>query len=210
VPAQTNTPGTTARSALRALGYFARGIDLLHDQVVGVALNNSRQLRIFVAGENDEHPRLLAHAPEDAQINGRKPLRATVVGALADKDRPLRSAPVLSSSRRAMLSLTSRKIASFRDPDNFLTAPGHEIKGTELQTERPDYAIRRSSRGCGKTKRRPPLSLSGRGHGRTTRDPGQGARTLSLEAAIRSLRRGLRVAHSWPKRPAQTPRNHAS
>ena len=37
------------------------------------------------------------------------------------------------------------------DPDNFLTAPGHEVEGAELQTERPDYAIRRASRDGGKT-----------------------------------------------------------
>ena len=38
-----------------------------------------------------------------------------------------------------------------RDPDNFLTAPGHDVEGAELQTERPDYAIRRASRGRSKT-----------------------------------------------------------
>ncbi len=38
-----------------------------------------------------------------------------------------------------------------RDPDNFLTAPGHDIEGAELTTERADYAIRRAGRGSGKT-----------------------------------------------------------
>jgi hypothetical protein len=32
-----------------------------------------------------------------------------------------------------------------RDPDSFITAPGHEVEGAELQREGPDYTIRRAS-----------------------------------------------------------------
>ena len=38
-----------------------------------------------------------------------------------------------------------------RDPDSFLTAPGHDVEGSEVQTERPDYAVRRAHRDSGKT-----------------------------------------------------------
>lgn len=34
-----------------------------------------------------------------------------------------------------------------RDPANVITAPGHEVAGSELRREEPDYEIRRASRG---------------------------------------------------------------
>jgi hypothetical protein len=36
-----------------------------------------------------------------------------------------------------------------RDPERFLTAPGHEVEGAELEMETAEYAIRRSGRSDG-------------------------------------------------------------
>ena len=68
-----------------------------------------------MAGENDEQPRLLAHAPVDGQIKRWKPLSAAVIGALADEGRLGRSAPVLLfEARDALVDFAEERLVARR------------------------------------------------------------------------------------------------
>lgn len=70
---------------LLALGYLACDACLLYDQVSGVALYNPFELRVFMAGNEEEPARVVAHAPVDLRFD-RKLLGASGVGAFTDVD----------------------------------------------------------------------------------------------------------------------------
>ncbi len=79
---------------LLALGYRARDAGLLHDQVSGVALNDPFDLRVFMAGNEEETARVLAHAPVSVRLDCEL-LGAACVRAFTEVDRLERRAPML-------------------------------------------------------------------------------------------------------------------
>jgi hypothetical protein len=82
-----------------------------------------------------------------------------------------------------------------RDPDSFLTAPGHDIEGAELETERPNYAVRRACSDRGKTNgaaARPKCSTPFAGDRRATGGRRRTLHTVRIAAADERFPRPLR------------------
>lgn len=109
-----STPGRVAvqrsRLGVRPLGDFAGLAGLLDHEKVAVGFDDALQLWVLVPGEDEEEPRLFAHALVGVQVDGEL-VGAAVVGALADEDGlGDRRAVALLEARDVLVDLTKQRL----------------------------------------------------------------------------------------------------